>query len=99
MKIISTVVALLGFVLVTTSPVLAKDTQSITLKVEGMSCEMCAPAVKKTLSGIEGVKEVHVSFDEKKARVKCEQGKANVQEMIKAIKALGFEASLVKGDE
>jgi copper chaperone len=43
-----------------------------TIKVQGMSCEHCVMAVKRTLEGIEGVKDVKVNlkkgeatFDEK----------------------------------
>lgn len=40
--------------------------QNVVMEIKGMTCEVCAVAVKKSLAGVQGVKSVKVSFDEKK---------------------------------
>lgn len=37
-------------------------TKTVTLKVEGMTCDACAISVKTALKGVEGVKEAKVSY-------------------------------------
>jgi copper chaperone CopZ len=45
------------------------------LGIEGMSCAVsCAPQVKASLEGIDGVKSVEVSFEEKRAVVQMAAG-------------------------
>jgi copper chaperone CopZ len=41
--------------------------QHVSIEIEGMTCNLCALSVKKALSGVNGVKEVRVSYREKKA--------------------------------
>ncbi len=41
--------------------------QQVVMAIEGMTCELCAVAVKKSLGEVKGVKTVKVSFEEKKA--------------------------------
>ena len=41
--------------------------QKVIIDIEGMTCALCQIAIKKSLSGIEGVKDVKVSYEEKKA--------------------------------
>lgn len=79
MKAISAVLVLFVIAFATVSPLYAEEAKSVTLKVEGMTCSLCAPAVKKALSGIEGVKTVQVSFEKKEAVVEYDEGKTNVK--------------------
>jgi copper chaperone CopZ len=59
----------------------AGDDASYVLGIEGMSCaHNCAPKVKSSLEGIEGVRSVEVSFEEKRALVTMEPGKELTQE-------------------
>jgi mercuric ion binding protein len=41
--------------------------QKVVLEIEGMTCNLCTLAVKKSLSGIVGVKDAEISYKEKKA--------------------------------
>lgn len=41
------------------------------IKIEGMNCMHCVGAVKKALSGIEGVKDITVDLQAKKAMVEA----------------------------
>lgn len=97
MKTVSILIALLVFFFMFEDPVLAKDTKSVTLKVEGMTCRLCAPAVKKALERVEGVRAAEVNFKKKEAYVEYEEGKATVEDMIKAVEGVGFKARAVKG--
>ena len=41
--------------------------EKVVMEIEGMSCNLCPVAVKKSLSEIEGAKDITVSFKERKA--------------------------------
>lgn len=47
--------------------------QKVVMEIEGMTCELCPIAIKKSLEGIKGVRSVKVSFQEKKAWVTAEE--------------------------
>jgi copper chaperone CopZ len=58
-----------------TSTAEAADGARYVLGIEGMSCAVsCAPQVKASLEGIDGVKSVEVSFEEKRAVVQMAAG-------------------------
>ncbi len=86
----------LFFLMVTVVPAPAGETRSVTLRIEGMSCTLCAPAVKKALSSVDGVENVKVSFKDKRAFVEYDDEKATIQEMLKAVEDVGFRAGVVK---
>ncbi len=46
----------------------------------------------RALEGLDGVKKAEVSFSEKEAVVYYEEGKTNVDEMIRAVERVGFRA-------
>ncbi len=48
--------------------------------------------MRRALEGLNGVKKAEVSFSEKKAIVYFEEGKATVDEMVRAVKRVGFRA-------
>jgi len=77
-----------------TSIVLPAEIKSVTLKIEGMTCITCPPAVKKAISRIEGVRSVEVSLRKGVAYVQYEEGKTTVEEMIKAVEQIGYKARL-----
>lgn len=99
MKTLSRLFALLVILFMTSGPLSAGETKDLTLKVEGMSCKLCAPAVKKAISKVEGVKKVHVSYEEKEAHIQYDGDKSTIEKMIKSVKdATGYKASVAKGD-
>jgi copper chaperone CopZ len=49
--------------------------------------------VKKALEGLKGVKSAEVSFKEKLARVTYEKGVVTVEQMVEAVKGVGFLAT------
>jgi mercuric ion binding protein len=53
--------------------------------------------VRRALEGLDGVKKTDVSFSKKEAVVYYEEGKANVDEMVRAVGRAGFRASEQRG--
>ncbi len=49
--------------------------------------------MRRALEGLEGVKKADVSFSKKEAAVFFEEGKANIDEMVRAVGRVGFRAS------
>lgn len=68
----------------------------VTLAVVGMKCDGCAGAVRAALAGVPGVKEVEVRLEEKQARLLVSDDTA-AGELVDAVTAAGYEASLLPG--
>ncbi|MBU0464876.1 MAG: heavy-metal-associated domain-containing protein [Proteobacteria bacterium] len=66
--------------------------QKITLNVDGMSCGHCSGMVKKTLEEIDGVSNVSVSLDEKKAFFDADTSDL-IDKAIKEVTEAGYKAS------
>lgn len=58
-------------------------------EVLDMMCNHCVESVTKACKSVEGVTDVNVNLDEKKAVV---EGDFNEADIIKAIDEIGFEA-------
>ena len=63
----------------------------VDLKVGGMSCAMCAPAAKKALKKVDGVKSAEIEGD--RATVVVEE-KVKDTDLVKAIENAGFTATV-----
>ena len=73
----------------------AQELQTITLRIEGMSCGACVKNVRAALSNVPGVKGVEVKvgtkgfifndYSDARAIVTCERGKTTADELIKAV--------------
>jgi copper chaperone CopZ len=68
-------------------------TEEVVLSIKGMHCGGCAGKVKAALSACEGVKDAQVSFQDSKAVVHVENGKADVHVLIEAVKKLGYKVT------
>jgi copper chaperone CopZ len=66
--------------------------RTVVIPVEGMSCVACAARVKKALSSIAGVGDVHVSLAERNARVRFEPSGLTADRLVTAINGLGYHA-------
>ncbi|ODS32250.1 MAG: zinc/cadmium/mercury/lead-transporting ATPase [Candidatus Scalindua rubra] len=71
----------------------SENEEEVVLNVEGMTCGMCANAIKEELLKVEGVKDAEVSHPKAKAVVKVEADEADVDELIQAVEKAGFSAS------
>jgi copper chaperone CopZ len=70
--------------------------QTIHLKVDGMTCPMCPPAVSKALKGVEGVKSAEVSLEEGKAVVVAEED-VKIEALLKAVEEAGhYKAQVIE---
>ncbi|MCS6869562.1 MAG: cation transporter [Thermus sp.] len=63
----------------------------VRLKVEGMTCNHCAMAVKKALLRTPGVERAEVSLERGEALV---EGKADPMALVRAVEEEGYRASL-----
>lgn len=68
--------------------------ESVILKVEGMHCMHCAAKVEKVLKELPGVKKATVSLGEKNVTVIYKAGKCDSGDMVNAVNAAGFSASI-----
>ena len=62
-----------------------------TIKVEGMSCGHCVMRVKKAIEGVQGVKKVDVSLENRQAVVEFDEGKTDVEKIKAAVRETGYE--------
>ena len=86
------VVAIAGFLALTCSVTAWAGERTVNLKVDGMSCAMCAPAAKKALEKVSGVKSARVGGD--RATVVADD-KVQDAALVKAIEGAGFSATVV----
>lgn len=82
--------------LITTSGYLYAGEKTTILKIDGMTCSLCVPAVKKALETTDGVKKADVIYKEAKAVVVYGAEETNPQALIKIIEKVGFKASEVE---
>ncbi len=76
------------------SKVAAWEMNVQTLRITGMSCDRCAKAIEDALTGIAGVVEAKVSYEEGTARVQTEAGVDDVM-LIETVRGKGFSAELL----
>ena len=72
------------------------EVNSIEIPIEGMSCMSCVANVKKTVSSMDGVKEVNVILKDRNARVKYDALIVTEEQLIDAINKLGYQAGKPK---
>lgn len=75
---------------------MANAEKKVIIPIEGMSCMSCVATIKKTLSGMDGIKEVNVSLKDKNATVKFDPKKITPDQLQEAIIKLGYRASKPK---
>jgi mercuric ion binding protein len=70
--------------------------QAVVMKIEGMTCELCAIAIKKSLKGVPGVRNVKVSYAEKKAWVTVDKSVTD-DALIDAVRKAGeYEGKVIE---
>lgn len=73
----------------------AADPKTVTFRVEGMTCGGCVIGVRKVLTRLEGVVKADVSYEKRRAVVTYDPAKVTVEQMIAAIKTLGYKATVL----
>jgi len=84
--------AIVGILALTFSATAWAGERTVSLKVDGMSCAMCAPAARKALEKVSGVKSAKVEGD--RATVVADE-KVQDADLVKAIEGVGFAATVV----
>ena len=70
-------------------------TSTVTLSIEGMSCEGCAGHVRSALMKVSGVLEVVVLYDEKQALVtRGSDAQPTYEQLIGAVETIGYSAAI-----
>ena len=70
------------------------NTQQLTLKVENMTCATCSVSVRKSLAGVEGVKDVAVTSEPPRAVVSYDPEKVSPEQLTQATNEAGFPSSV-----
>jgi len=65
--------------------------QTITLQVEGMSCDHCKQAVEGALKKLTGVERAEVNLDKKNVTVWYDESRTTVAQMKEAIEDQGYD--------
>lgn len=68
--------------------------KTVQLHVDGMTCGHCSAAVKRALTGVQGVASVDVSLENKTASVQLNDDSVNPQTLINAVQEEGYKASV-----
>lgn len=66
--------------------------ETVTIEVEGMSCESCEVPVKAALDDTPGVHSAEVSFKQGTARVQYDPAQTNLDKIKSAINSTGYKA-------
>ena len=65
--------------------------ESISLQVEGMSCQHCVAKVESGVKSLEGVNSVKVDLEAKEAKVQFDPKKIGVEEIKGKIVDVGYQ--------
>jgi len=68
--------------------------QTLELGIEGMTCAACATRLEKVLNRIEGV-QAAVNLASERARVRCQPGRVDTEQLLEAIEKAGFTGRLL----
>jgi copper chaperone len=68
--------------------------QTVTLKINGMTCTGCVRSVKKVLEGVQGVRNVAVSLERGEATVELDRAPGDALTALKAaVSDAGYEVT------
>lgn len=70
----------------------AAHVQSVTVKIEGMSCTACEVPVRDALSRTPGIRMSDVSYQRGDARVEFDPKRTNIDQIKRAIDSTGYKA-------
>lgn len=69
-------------------------TRDLDLRIDGMTCASCVGRVEKALTRVPGVVEAAVNLATEKARVSVQDGVAGPLDLIEAVEAAGYTATV-----
>ena len=65
--------------------------ETMTLKIDGMTCQGCVASVTRVLKSVNGVSDAQVSLESNEARIAYDSSKASVAMLKQAIEDAGYE--------
>ena len=68
--------------------------QTLTLKIDGMTCGGCVKSVTKVLENLNGVEKAEVSLENADAIISFDESKIQPAALIEAVEDAGFDATL-----
>lgn len=68
------------------------ETKTVTIRVEGMHCNMCSVSVTKALKATAGVEKVEVSHEKGTAVIQYDDQKVTEAQLREVINGTGFKA-------
>ena len=72
------------------------DLERLDLPIQGMSCASCVAKIEKGLSQLDGVADAKVNFATEKAAITFDSNQVQMQDFIRTVRELGYEAGLEK---
>ncbi len=73
--------------------------EKTSIKIGGMTCVMCAGAIEKAVSGINGVTAVSVNLGAEKAHVTYDPGLVSPSDLRKAVEDAGYHYLGIEGED
>ncbi|KEI01591.1 copper-translocating P-type ATPase [Clostridium botulinum] len=70
-----------------------KNTKTVTMKIDGMTCTACAKAVEKVTRKLEGVEKAEINFATEKLYLEYEPSKVRISSIKKKIEDAGYIAT------
>ena len=95
MKHLLAAIAFVGLAAFSTGAVQAAE-KEVTLDVFSMNCPTCPYIIKQTLSGVDGVRKVVVSYEAKTAVVTYDDASTNPGALTAATARVGFPSKIMK---
>lgn len=71
--------------------------KTVTLAIPSMDCPVCPITVKKALSQVAGVSQIHVHFKKREAVVTYDDAKTNIAALTESTKNAGYPSTSVGG--
>ncbi|MFX0206460.1 MAG: heavy metal translocating P-type ATPase [Candidatus Hodarchaeota archaeon] len=69
-----------------------EEIEYVNLAIAGMTCASCVNTIEKSLSKLDGVYDINVNLMTEKAKASYDPTKTNVEELINAVKKVGYRA-------
>lgn len=70
----------------------------VVIAIDGMSCVGCAGAVESTIREVEGVAEVAVDYDRRRASIRLSDTNVAPATLVAAVEDAGYKARVETGD-
>ena len=67
-----------------------KPSEQIELRIGGMTCAHCPPAIEKALAAVPGVTSAHVNLASNTARIRYEAARTKLADVLQAIRSIGY---------